>query len=79
MQTAHRITKRFGLAVRRVRCERGISQEELGYRASLHRTYIGDIECGRRNATLLSAQRIADALQIPLSELIRIAESLNDE
>jgi transcriptional regulator with XRE-family HTH domain len=79
VQTAHRITKRFGLAVRQVRCQQGLSQEELGYRAGLHRTYIGDIECGRRNATLLSAQRIADALQMPLSELIRIAESLQDE
>jgi len=75
----HTITKAFGAAVRQVRCQQGLSQEELGFRAGLHRTYIGDIECGRRNATLPSAQRIADALQIPLSELIRIAESLQDE
>jgi len=65
----------FGKAVRRVRNKLQLSQEMLGYKAGLHRTYIGDIECGRRNITLASAKRLADALGIPLSELISLAES----
>lgn len=51
----------------------------LGYKAGLHRTYIGDIECGRRNITLASAKRLADALGIPLSELIALAETPKDD
>lgn len=69
----------FGAAVRQIRKDRRLSQEMLGYRAGLHRTYIGDIECGRRNITLLSAKRIADALEVPLSELVAIAESVKYE
>jgi transcriptional regulator with XRE-family HTH domain len=48
----------------------GISQEELGFRAGLHRTYITDVERGARNLSLTTADRIAQALGVPLSKLL---------
>lgn len=64
------INRAFGLAVRRARLSMKISQEELGFRANLHRTYIGDVERGVRNVTLRSAERISKALNTTLSELL---------
>ncbi len=42
----------------------GISQEELGWRAGLHRTYITDIERGVRNISLKSVESLSKALQV---------------
>ncbi|HJQ30576.1 MAG TPA: helix-turn-helix transcriptional regulator [Pyrinomonadaceae bacterium] len=60
---------RFGLAVKQRRQEIGISQEVLAERAGLHRTYIGDIERGARNLSLENIEKLANALQIPISDL----------
>jgi transcriptional regulator with XRE-family HTH domain len=64
----------FGRAVRRVRSAQGLSQEELGFKSGLDRTYISGIERGTRNPTLESLWRIARALNVPASDLIREAE-----
>jgi transcriptional regulator with XRE-family HTH domain len=53
----------------------GISQEELAHRAGLHRTYISDIERGARNPSLKTLSRLADALELSTSDLIRLGES----
>lgn len=63
------IKRRFGVAVRRRRRELNLSQEELADRAALHRTYIGDIERGARNISLENIEKLAEALQISVSEL----------
>jgi len=68
------LNSRFGDAVRNLRQERGISQEELGHRSGLHRNHVGEIERGEISPTLDSAQLIAKALAIRLSELIALAE-----
>jgi transcriptional regulator with XRE-family HTH domain len=47
----------------------GISQEELAARCGLHRTYIGGIERGERNPSLINIGRIADALQVAVREM----------
>ena len=60
----------FGRAVRAVRARNGLSQEELADRAGIHRTYIGDVERGKRNIALVNMKRIADSLGITLSSLI---------
>jgi transcriptional regulator with XRE-family HTH domain len=62
-------------AVHQRRGQLGISQEELAQRAGLHRTYISDIERGARNPTLKTLSRLAVALEISASKLIRMAES----
>lgn len=61
---------RFGAAVRECRNSLGISQEELAWRAGLHRTYIADIERGVRNITLRSMESVAKALDVPMSNLL---------
>jgi transcriptional regulator with XRE-family HTH domain len=64
----------FGSAVRTLRRERGLSQEEFADRVGLHRTYIGDVERGERNVGLVNVSRIAAALELPISTLIAEAE-----
>jgi transcriptional regulator with XRE-family HTH domain len=59
-----------GRNVRRIRVERGLTQERLAFAAELDLTYIGGIERGRRNPSLLAMARIADALSVPIPELL---------
>lgn len=59
----------FGKVVQKLRKERGITQEELSFRAGLHRTYIGMIERGEKNITLANIEKIANALNVSLKEL----------
>ena len=54
----------FGRAVRKYRLQKGLSQEGLAERAAIHRTYIGGIERGERNPTLLMIHRLARALGV---------------
>lgn len=69
------ITASLGASVRSRRFRLGISQEELAERAGLHRTYIAGIEGGRRNITLKSIQKLAQALETSVGALL--AESDN--
>lgn len=60
----------FGRTVRRLRENKGLSQEKLAELAGIHRTYIGDVERGTRNIALVNMTRIAKALGTSLSRLI---------
>ena len=62
--------RRVGAKIRDLRRRAGFSQEELAERAGLHRTYIGGIERGERNAGLLNFVRIARALGVRPAELL---------
>lgn len=68
------ILLRYGCAVRKVRLEQGISQEELADRCGLHRTYISDIELGKRNLSLENIERIAISLNKTLAEFFEEVE-----
>ena len=57
------IRRYVGREVRRLRVERGLSQEDLADASGLHRTYISAIERGLKNATLDSLERLAKALK----------------
>ena len=59
----------LGMAIRTQRTSLGISQEELAYRAGLHRTYVSDLERGARNPSIESIEKLAGALQISVSKL----------
>lgn len=63
--------KKFGEIVRNFRTARGLSQEQLAKLAGLHRNYIGGIERGERNVALLNILRIAKALAVSPSELLK--------
>lgn len=66
----------FGLAVRRLRVARGMTQGELADMSGVSRTYISALEHGRKNPTLDTQERVAGALEIRLSELVRQAEEI---
>ncbi len=60
----------FGQRLRELRLERGLSQEKLGELAGLDRTYISSAEAGRRNVSLKTIHKLADALGVEPPELI---------
>ncbi len=60
----------FGRAVRRLRVGREWSQERLAEEAGLHRTYIGDVERGLRNISLVNIDRLASALGVDMATLM---------
>ena len=64
------ILERFGQNVQRIRKERNISQEKLAELAGLHRTYIGMIERAEKNITLCNIEKVANALNVKISELV---------
>lgn len=59
-----------GKTIRQLREAIGISQEELAYRAGLHRTYIGGVERGERNLGVENLIRIARALEVSPTALL---------
>ena len=65
----------FGMNVRRLRLEKGLSQEEFGFTAGIDRTYVSDVERGLRNPTLLLAAKFAAGLGVELHELLRPCKS----
>lgn len=63
------IAKKFGKHIRRLRNEKHLTQEELANLSSLSRQYIGDVERGTRNISLINLEKIAKAFDISLSQL----------
>jgi transcriptional regulator with XRE-family HTH domain len=64
-----RIQRRFGERVREIRKEKGLSQESLALACDLDRTYVGGVERGERNISLLNIYKIAEALGVGVREL----------
>ncbi len=64
------IRKRLGSNVKRLRLEKGWSQEDFADRADIHRTYVSDIERAARNPTITIVEKLAKALKVKASELI---------
>ncbi len=61
---------RFGDRLRSLRAVKGISQEELAERSGLNRTYVGSVERGERNVSLLNIYKLAAALSVAPSTLL---------
>ena len=61
----------FGQRVRTLRVAKGLSQEKLALACGLDRTYIGGVERGERNVSLVNIQKIAAALDVPMRELFQ--------
>ncbi|QBR93289.1 helix-turn-helix domain-containing protein [Nocardioides euryhalodurans] len=64
------LQRRVGANVRRIRHERGLSQEQMAEAVGVHRTYLGGLERGERNLTLKAVERIADWLELDALELL---------
>ena len=66
----------LGKVIRAERAALGFSQESFAHEVGLHRTYVGAIERGEQNASVINLARIANALGTPLSRLVALAEEL---
>ena len=64
------IRRQLGLNVRRIRAEKGWSQEDLAFESGLHRTYISGIERGIRNPTIVILAKLAETLEVEPGELL---------
>jgi len=65
------ILELFGNKVREERLKQNLSQEKLAELANVHRTYIGMIERAEKNITLTNIAKIAKALKVSISELMK--------
>ncbi|MBR5085499.1 MAG: helix-turn-helix transcriptional regulator [Muribaculaceae bacterium] len=65
------ILKSFGAKVRHYRELLGLSQEKFAEKANVHRTYIGTVERGETNITLVNVYKLANALEVNVTQLIK--------
>ena len=64
------IAKAFGLAIRHFRLAKGFSQEELSSMTNIGRSFLSELETGRKIPTLLTIYRLADALDLRPTEIV---------
>ena len=65
------ISIKFGEKVRELRVSKNLSQEQLADLANVHRTYIGMVERAEKNITLVNIEKIANALNVNITELLK--------
>ncbi|MBL7104874.1 MAG: helix-turn-helix transcriptional regulator [Bacteroidales bacterium] len=66
--------QRIGARIKQLRLRVGLSQEKLSFESGLDRTYVGSVERGERNISLINLNKIALALNISISELLKIEQ-----
>lgn len=64
------LLKSFGERIKKLRKEKGLTQERLADEAQIERSYMGTIERGERNPTILKVYRIAKALKVSAGQLL---------
>lgn len=62
------IEEKVGNRIKELRGKLGISQEELGFRSGVHRTYIASLEVGKRNISIATLEKIVNALEVSFNE-----------
>lgn len=70
------IEKFFGQVLQQLRKERGLSQEELGFESGYHRTYISQLERGKKSPSLQTIFQLAKALKVEPSEIVEHIQTL---
>jgi transcriptional regulator with XRE-family HTH domain len=65
------IRAQFGTILRRLRLERGLTQEELAFRCGMNVTYLSDLENGKNNPSLAMLVDLAESLRIHPAELLQ--------
>ncbi len=70
MKNQTNILVKLGENLRRIRKTQNLSQEQLAFKANLHRTYIGMIERAEKNITLINLEKLANALNVEIKDLI---------
>lgn len=66
------ILVKFGLRIKELRHKKSLTQEQFAQKCGLHKNYIGMVERGERNPSLINIEIIAKGLEIPISELLQI-------
>ena len=72
------IKKCFGLAIKQLRFEKGISQEKFALLIGMDRTYYASVEAGRRNISISNISKIAAGFDISLSTLFSHVEKISE-
>lgn len=70
----YNILVNFGQTIRKIRLFKGISQEKFADMCDLHRTYISDVELGKRNVSLENIEKMSLALELRMSQLFEEVE-----
>jgi transcriptional regulator with XRE-family HTH domain len=70
MDVRLQVLAKLGKRLREMRSARGMSQEVLAQLAGLNRNYVNQVECGRRNVSIVNLAKIAEALAVDLAVLI---------
>jgi transcriptional regulator with XRE-family HTH domain len=65
------VCQRLGRNLRRLREAKGLSQEQFADEAGIHRTYVSDLERGSRNPTIRVVDRVAKALGVTASDILK--------
>lgn len=71
MMKIENVSKKVGQKIRKIRKQKGLSQEKVALEANLNRAYIGFIERGERNPSVKTVAKIAKVLRTPLYEFFR--------
>ena len=71
------IEKKFGLVLKNLRMEKGLSQEEFARNTDLHRTYISQLERGLKSPSLRAIVKICDELDLSLVQFMEYLEQKN--
>jgi len=68
------IATAFGIALRRLRLGKGLTQEQLGFEAGLRRTFISSLELGQKQPSLSTIEKLSDVFDISMAKLIQKVE-----
>ena len=71
-----KVIQAFGKALREVRKEKGLTQEQLGFEADLQRIYVSKLELGQQQPSLTTIFKVANGLSCSATELIRYTEEI---
>jgi transcriptional regulator with XRE-family HTH domain len=65
------VLEKFGQQLKKLRTEKGLTQEQFAKKCGLHKNYIGMVERGERNPSLINIEIISKGLKISLSDLMK--------
>ena len=65
------ITTKIGNRIRELRTQTGLSQEKFAQKIGMDRTYFASVELGKRNISIVNIEKIANGLNVTLSELFK--------
>lgn len=65
------ITIELGSRIRELRTKTGLSQEKFALKIGMDRTYLASVEAGKRNISIVNIKKIADGLEVSLSDLFK--------